>query len=176
AFARLRSNWGWFVVIGIVLLVLGVLAFANLVIATVASVYFVGAMMLVGGAIQIVLAFRTRGWGRFALWLLGGILYALAGIVAFVDPLLASLALTLILAVSLIAVGVLRLWIGFEARPESGWGWIVAAGVVTLLTGIVIAIGWPVSGLWVLGLILAIDLIIQGWSHIAFGLALRRRA
>jgi uncharacterized membrane protein HdeD (DUF308 family) len=33
-------------------------------------------------------------------------------------------------------------------------------------------LGWPVNSLWVLGLILAVDLILQGWAWIAFGLGL----
>ena len=35
--------------------------------------------------------------------------------------------------------------VGFGARPEKGWGWIVVAGVLTVLAGIVIAVGWPVT-------------------------------
>jgi uncharacterized membrane protein HdeD (DUF308 family) len=88
----------------------------------------------------------------------------------------ASTFLTLLLAFSLIFAGALRVSVGFGARPEKGWGWIVAAGVLTLLAGVVIAIGWPVNSVWVLGLFLAVDLMFQGWSYIAFGLALRARA
>ncbi|TIW77669.1 MAG: HdeD family acid-resistance protein, partial [Mesorhizobium sp.] len=52
--------------------------------------------------------------------------------------------------------------------------WIVAAGVISVLAGLIIAMGWPVNSLWVLGLFLAIDLIFQGWTFIAVGLALKR--
>ena len=82
--------------------------------------------------------------------------------------------LTLLLAVALIAGGIFRIWVGMNARPQANWGWMVAGGVITLLAGIVIAIGWPVNSLWILGMFLAIDLIFQGWSFVAFGLALRR--
>jgi uncharacterized membrane protein HdeD (DUF308 family) len=58
-------------------------------------------------------------------------------------------------------------------RPESGWGWILASGVITTLAGIVVAFGWPVNTLELLGRVLAIDLIFQGVAAIAFGLALR---
>ena len=78
------------------------------------------------------------------------------------------------LAVALVASGVLRVWVGYGHRPEPGWGWIVAAGVISALAGLIIAMGWPVNSLWVLGLFLAIDLIFQGWSFIAVGLALKR--
>lgn len=59
-------------------------------------------------------------------------------------------------------------------RPESGWGWLMAGGVVTTLAGIVFILGWPVNSLWLLGLFLAFDLAMQGWALIAFGLALRK--
>ena len=82
--------------------------------------------------------------------------------------------LTLLLAISLVASGVLRAWVGLQHRPEKGWGWLVAAGVITALAGLVIASGWPVNSIWVLGMFLAIDLIFQGWSFIALGLALKK--
>ena len=162
---QVRSKWGWFVALGVVMLIFGGIAFGNLMIATVASVYWVGAMMLVAGIAELIHAFGVKTWGRFFYWLLSGLLYALAGIFAFINPLLAC---------ALFASGVLRTWVGFSHRPESGWGWIVAAGVITALAGLVIALKWPMNSLWVLGLFLAIDLIFQGWSLIALGLALKR--
>lgn len=174
AIGETRAKWGWFVALGVLLLIFGVIAFGNLFIATVASVYVVGAMMLVSGIIEIAHAFGVKSWGNFFWWLLSGLLYAVAGFLAFYNPLLASAVLTFLLAVSLVASGILRLWVGFKNRQASGWGWIVAAGVVTTLAGLVIALGWPVNSLWVLGLFLAIDLIFQGWTFIAFGLALKR--
>ena len=172
---EIRDKWGWFVAVGVAFVVLGTIAFLNVFVATVASVYFIGLLMLIGGAIQIAEAFGVKSWGSFLIWLLSGILYAAAGILAFMNPLLASLELTLALAIVLVASGLMRIWIGIKERPGNNWGWIVAAGVVTLILGIIVALGWPVNSLWVLGLFLAVDLIFQGWSFIAFGLALRSR-
>lgn len=62
------------------------------------------------------------------------------------------------------------------ARARSNWGWFVAGGIVTILAGLVIAFGWPVNSLWVIGLFLGLDLLVQGRAYIAFGLALRVRA
>lgn len=163
------ANWGWFVAIGVLLITLGVIALANLVAATVASIYYVGAIIIIAGVAHIVLAFRLQRWGRLFLWLLGGVAYTAAGILAFVNPLLASAVLTLVLAFALVFAGGLRLSAGFAARPEKGWGWIAAGGAITVLAGLVIATGWPVNSLWVLGLFLAVDLVIQGWSCIALG-------
>jgi uncharacterized membrane protein HdeD (DUF308 family) len=176
AIGQARAKWGWFVALGVVLLIFGGIAFGNLFLATVASVYLIGWMMLLGGIVELVHAFGVKSWGRFFYWLLSGLLYSFAGFFAFYNPLLASAVLTFLLAVSLIVVGVLRIWVGYSHRSERGWGWIVAAGVVTLLVGVLIALRWPANSLWVLGLFLAIDLIFQGWTFIAFGLGLKKSA
>jgi uncharacterized membrane protein HdeD (DUF308 family) len=165
---EVSSKWGWFVALGVALLILGGIAFGNLVLATVVSVYYVGIMMLVAGIIEIIHAFGVKTWGSFFFWLLSGLLYAAAGIVAFVNPILAAGVLTLL------GSGFFRIWMGFKSKPAAGWGWIVAAGVITALAGLVIAMQWPVNSLFILGLFLAIDLIFQGWSFIAFGLGIKR--
>lgn len=83
---ELHSKWGWFVALGVVLLVLGILALGNLLVATLASVFFVGIMMILGAVAQVIHAFRMKGWGGFFYWLLGGLLYGAAGVIAFIDP------------------------------------------------------------------------------------------
>ncbi|TIO85277.1 MAG: HdeD family acid-resistance protein, partial [Mesorhizobium sp.] len=93
---------------------------------------------------------------------------------AFYNPLLASAVLTFLLAVALIASGLLRAWVAWNHRPQQGWGWLLAAAIITILLGLIIAMGWPVNSLWVLGMFLAVDLVFQGWSFIATGLALKR--
>ena len=172
--AALRSKWGWFVLLGVALLVLGVIAAGNLLVATAASIFFVGAMMIVGGIVEIVHAFGVKSWGTFFWWLLSGILYVLAGYLAFANPVLAAGVMTLFLAISLIASGLVRIWIGFTGRGVEGWGWVIAGGIITVLAGLIIASGWPVNSLWILGLFLAIDLIFQGVTYIGFGFGLRR--
>jgi uncharacterized membrane protein HdeD (DUF308 family) len=169
-----RTKWGWFVVLGIVVLALGIIAAGNLLVATAASVFFVGAMMIAAGIVEIIHAFGVKSWGKFILWLLSGILYIVAGYMAFANPILATAFLTLFLAISLIASGLVRIWIGFSSKNLEGWGWVVAGGLVTVVAGLIIFSGWPVNSLWILGIFLAIDLIFQGITYIAFGLGLRR--
>jgi len=172
--SSLHSKWVWFAGLGILLMICGVIAFANLFVATVVSVYYVGMLMLAGGIVYLVHAFQVRGWDHILFWVLSGILYVLAGLFAFMNPILASAALTLFLAVALVIAGVFRAFIGRRMKPVKGWGWIVASGVITALAGFVIALGWPVNSLWILGLFLAADLLLQGSTMLAFGLALRR--
>ncbi|WP_395447381.1 HdeD family acid-resistance protein [Aminobacter sp. UC22_36] len=174
--AEMRSKWGWFVALGVLVLALGIIAAGNLMIGAAASVLIVGTMMIVAGVIEIFHAFGVKSWGSFFWWLLSGILYVVAGYLAFANPLLTTAVLTLLLAVSLIASGLLRVWIGFTSKGLQGWGWVVAAGIITVLAGLVIAMGWPTNSLKILGIFLAVDLIFQGITYIAFGFGLRKAA
>ncbi|MBX5012810.1 HdeD family acid-resistance protein [Rhizobium lentis] len=171
--SSLRSKWVWFLGLGVLLLICGLIALSNLLMATVASVFYVGMLMLAGGVIYLVHAFQVRRWDQVLFWALSGILYVLAGIFAFINPIFTSAALTLFLAIALLVAGIFRLWVGMRMRPLKGWRWIAASGVITTLAGFVIALGWPVNSLWILGLFLAVDLIVQGWTMIAFGLGIR---
>jgi len=96
-----------------------------------------------------------------------------AGFFAITNPTLGAAALTLLLAISLMVSGVLRLWWGFTMGAVRGRGWIVASGIVSLIAGIVFYAAWPENTPFLLGIVLAVDLVLQGFLLIAFGLGLR---
>jgi len=171
--AETRSKWGWFVALGVVLILLGALAFFNLPAATTASVYAVGIFMLIGAVAQLVTAFPVRSWSGFALLLLSGSLYAAAGIVAIANPALAANALTLLLAFALMFSGVMRAWWSVVLRPLPGWAWITISGIVSVLAGVAFIAWWPADSVWLLGMVLAFDLTFQGATTIALGVALK---
>jgi uncharacterized membrane protein HdeD (DUF308 family) len=173
ALAPLRSKWGWIVALGVVYVVAGVIALGSVVMATIATVWLVGIMMLLAGVFEVINAFQIKTWGRFLFWLALGILYIIAGFVAFDNPLLTAVWLTLILGAALVASGIVRIFLGFNMQGGTPWGWVVASGVITLLLGIIILIHWPVSSLYVLGIFLGVDLVFAGASWIGLGLGLR---
>lgn len=170
----LADKWGWFVGLGVVFLIAGTIALISVVPATIASVLWVGAMMLLAGIGEIVAAFQFKDWSRFGLWMGLGVLYVLAGLMTFFNPLLAAASLTLLIGVALVVGGAIRLWLAWQMRETANWGWIAVSGVVTLLLGLMILVRWPVSGLYVLGIFLGVDLIVAGWGWVAAGLAIRR--
>jgi len=172
--APLRAKWGWIVALGVVYTIAGIIALGSVVLATVASVFVVGIMMLVAGVAEVINAFQVKTWGKFLFWLLLGALYIVAGVVTFENPLLAAAVLTLVLAIALIASGIMRIFLAFSLKDAAPWIWVLLSGVVTLLLGLVILSHWPVSSLYVLGLFLGIDLVFAGASWIGIGLGLRR--
>jgi len=168
--SNLSSKWGWAVALGIALILCGVVALLSLVVATAVAVIWIGVMMITAGVVEIAHGYKMKGWGRSILWMVTGALYIIGGFFAVVDPLPASIVLTLILAIALIIIGCVRTWMGFQLRGEGHKGWVILSGVLTLLFGLIILIHWPFSGLYALGIILGVDLIQTGagWLHLGF--------
>ncbi len=170
----LRAKSGWIVALGVVYLVAGLIALSSVVTATVASVFVVGIMMLVAGVAEVINAFQIKRWGRFLLWLLLGVLYIIAGFLTFENPLLAAALLTLLLGVSLVASGIMRVFLAFAMKEATPWIWVALSGAITFLLGLVILAHWPVASLYVLGIFLGVDLVIVGAGWIGVGLGLKR--
>jgi uncharacterized membrane protein HdeD (DUF308 family) len=174
ALAILRPKWGWFIALGVGLILCGLVALYTIVIATVVSVIWVGCMMIVAGAIHVVHGFQTKAWGRSILWTVLGAIYVFGGFFAIVNPLLASLVLTLVLAWALIVAGIMRIVLGFHFRGGSHAGWIMFSGLLTFLFGLIILVHWPFSSLYALGIILGVDLLQSGVGWLNLGMVLKR--
>jgi uncharacterized membrane protein HdeD (DUF308 family) len=172
--APLRAKWGWVVALGVIYLIAGFIALGSVVMATVASVLVVGVMMIIAGIAEVTSAFRLKSWGRFLLWSLLGLLYIVAGFVTFENPLLAAALLTLMLGALLVASGIVRIILAFSMKQETPWLLVLLSAVITLLLGLLILAHWPVSGLYIIGLFLGIDLMMAGVGWIGLGLGLRR--
>ena len=172
--APLRAKSGWIVALGVVYTIVGFIALGSVVMATVASVFVVGVMMIIAGVAEVVSAFQIKSWGKFLLWALLGVLYVIAGFVTFENPLLAAALLTLVLGASLVASGIMRIILAFSMKRETPWIWVALSGIITLLLGLLILAHWPINSVYILGLLLGIDLIIAGAGWIGIGLGLRR--
>jgi uncharacterized membrane protein HdeD (DUF308 family) len=170
-FGTLTKNWGWLLVLGIVFIILGTIGLGMLFALTMVSVLFFGVLMLIGGGVQFVDAFKCAGWKSVVWHVLMAILYVLGGIVVIIDPVLASVVITLILAGTITGAGIVRLIIALQHRDSKGWGWALVSGIISIILGIMIFAKWPVSGLWIIGLFVAIEMIINGWSYIFLALA-----
>jgi uncharacterized membrane protein HdeD (DUF308 family) len=169
---ELRRHWGWFLGLGIVTAILGIIALFMIPIATVAAVLVLGWLMVLGGIVEVIHAFRIHGWRGHALHLIAGILGVLIGLMIVTPPVAGALAWTLLFASFFTVIGVFRIITASRLKFRH-WGWSVFDGAVTLLLGIMLAVAWPWSGLWFLGLALGISMLLRGWSYIMFSLAVR---
>jgi uncharacterized membrane protein HdeD (DUF308 family) len=172
---RLQGKWGAIVAFGCSLIVLGVIAVLFAWPATNATVIVNGVVFLIAGAAEIGIGAHAQAWSRFFLWVIGGVLYLLIGLVCILDSSFASVALTLALGAGLIAAGGVRLYLAFQLPADQQRMLVFVAGAVTILLGLIIVTHWPADSIWVLGTLLGVDLLFNGAGWVAFGLGLRGR-
>jgi uncharacterized membrane protein HdeD (DUF308 family) len=138
-----------------------------LALATLISTIFIGATALVAGVFEIVHAFWTKGWGGFLWQILLGLAYIVIGFVLMSQPVGGALALTWVLGIVFLASGIVRALVGIRNGTQAGW-LLVVSGVLGVIAGLVILIGWPVTGLWVIGFLLGVDLVLHGVGWLVF--------
>lgn len=170
---NLRKRWGWILALGISLVVLGTMAIGSSALVTMATMVFVGWLLITAGFFEVWHAFSSRGWGGFLIDLITGLLYAVAGFMVVANPAASAMALTLLIAMFLAFSGLFRIAAAIAIRFQN-WGWLLLHGVVNLCLGIGIWKQWPLSGLWVIGLFVGIDLLLNGWSLVMLSLAAKR--
>lgn len=170
----IADKWGWFLALGIVLIVAGLAAIAFPLMGTIAAKIFLGWLFLIGGVMMIMHAFQAPGWQGFLWELLIGILYAFAGAYLAFFPFTGLITLALVLSVLFIIEGIFEVIQAFRVRPHEGWFWLLLSGLAALAVGVLIALGLPNSAEWALGLLVGINLLFSGWSYVFLALAGRR--
>ncbi|NJE00327.1 HdeD family acid-resistance protein [Thermococcus sp. JdF3] len=170
--ASLMAHWQWYLVLGIVLLVLGIVGLGILPFVTLASIAVFGVFLIIGGVILIAVAIFTRGesGGTRMLQLLLAALYILAGAAMLEEPLLSAQILTFILGGAYFIFGIVKVLMGFKTE---GGGIVVFSGVIDFFIGVMILANWPEWSPWVIGIFVAIELIVAGASFIALSLGAR---
>ncbi len=171
--SALKMNWGWSVAFGILLCLAGGVALGSMTMTTIASMFIVGALMAMCGFAEIVHGFAMRSWSKFFLWIGIGLLYVIAGFSAIQNPMLAAGIFTLVIGISLIVSGIMRILLGFTLPDHAPIIMILLSGALSTLLGGMIVAQWPVSSFWIIGAFIGIDLFFAGMTWIGLGFASR---
>ena len=170
-FGELKKNWAWMLSLGIVMVILGVIGLGMTVLFNEIVVMYFGFLLLFGSGVQLMQAFRAEAWKGRVWHVLIALVYIVGGIIAVTEPVIAGMTLALLIAWTLIVIGVLRLFMALQMRGANGWLWTLLGGVLSVVLGVMIINEWPQSGLWVIGLFVAIEILFAGWSQIMIALA-----
>jgi uncharacterized membrane protein HdeD (DUF308 family) len=165
----LQKKWGWFLAIGIALILIGLMAIALAGLTTLFSVIVLASVLIAGGGIQMINTLKTYRGEGFFLSLLTSIFYLVVGILLFLNPQVGGITLTLLLAAFYMVGGISKMVVSAVNR-FANWGWMFFSGFIAFMLGLLIWIEWPQSGLWVIGMFVGIDLITVGWLWVALSL------
>lgn len=167
----LRRHWGWFLLFGIGLIVLGSIAISLSAVTTVVSVVMLGIFITIGGAVITIDTFRSwwGQWRNFYFYLVMGLLYLTVGIMLIKQPIMGAVTLTFLLATFYIILGIFRIIVSVSLKQDL-WGWNLFSGIIAFLLGFLILIGWPGSSMFIIGLFVGIDLLFAGWPYVLLGI------
>jgi uncharacterized membrane protein HdeD (DUF308 family) len=172
ALSALRTHWKFFLIEGIVLLILGAIAVCVPPLASVTVEFLVGWLILLSGVLGLVMTFQTRGSPGFGWSLLSAVVGILVGCMLLIWPLTGVLSLTFLLTVFLALEGVASIMYALAHRREnsSRWGMMLVSGIVDLVLAGLILAGLPGTAVWAIGLIVGINLLFGGVALIAMAL------
>jgi membrane protein HdeD len=162
-----RRRTGWDVLVGVLLIFAGVFVLGDVVIATAISVlllgwvaFFSGVGMLVGALVRI----RSGGSWSAAL---GGAVLAVLGVFIMRNPVIGALALTLLAGSLFLTTGVIRIFMsGHFGRDR----WIIViSGLVSVGLGVFVLLNLINATLTLLGVLLGVQILIEGMTLLVAG-------
>ncbi len=166
-----RSGGTKMSILGVIAIILGILCMIMPGLTTLSVITMVGIMVLLGGIVRMVWAFQAGSLGKGLLVFAVGGLTLVAGIILLANPLFAASILTLMLALYFIVDGVSEIVAGMGNS-----GWLVFAGIVSILLGIMIWRQFPLSGVFAIGILFGIKLFMVGMIMVTGGSAVRSLA
>lgn len=188
-------SWGWMLALGVLMVLLGLVGLGMTFWLTLVSMLWLGALVAVGGITQIFDSFaHHQGWRARLAHLAIGCLYLIAAAVMIFTPISAAFWLTVLLAASLIAVGLMRLYMAFQVRGRGGaWVAVLLSALISIVMGVLIFSAivpasdislatpegqaqWISAWGWIIGLIVAVELLMEGAALIALGVGTKRAA
>jgi len=168
---QIRRSWGWFLVFGVLLMILGVVCIAEAQIATTFSILALGWVLVISGVLWLVNSFYAFSWHGFFLFLLNGLIRGVTGYLLIRHPNAGAEGVTILLAALFIVGGMFRA-IGSSVIQFPRWGWTMFSGLVSLALGIYLMVIWQTASTFFVGMIIGIDLIFDGVSLVGFAAAI----
>lgn len=159
--------------LGILFIVLGMIGVAGQVLFSLVSVNVLGIFLFAGGLLQAIHALKSAGWKSVSVQMIFAVMYIAAAIYVWAFPIPALEAITLWLAAIFFITGFLRLVAAFQHRHFAEWLWLALSAAISILMGVLIMNNFPAASLWLPGLLIAVELLLQGWSLLFMGLAAR---
>jgi uncharacterized membrane protein HdeD (DUF308 family) len=172
----IRDHWVVFLVEGIALLLLGLLAIILPVIATLAIEQVIGWVLLASGIIGLYMTWRVRGAAGTGWSWLSAAVGILAGVLLLRWPLSGAVSLTLIVSAFLLIEGFATIMFASGHRREASgrWRWMLMSGIVDVVLAGILLFGLPGTAAWAVGLLVGINMLFGGWALI--GMAMHGRA
>ena len=168
------ERWGWFMALGILLILLGMVAIGAPFASGVAVNLLVGWLLVISGVAHGIHAFKATGWRGGLVQFLCGLLYLGVGAMMITNPIAGLLALTVTVLVYFIVSGIFKIILAVRVETLPQRAWVTISGILSMVLAIYVGSQFPTSALWVIGMLFGIEMIFSGWSFVMIAVAARQ--
>ncbi len=172
---ELQKNWPIIASEGALFLILGTLAIIIPVVFSFGIVVTVGALLFVGGLIQLFRAIKLRKGkhSHFLPSLFLSIVELLFGTAILVYPLRGLMFLTALLIGYFILAGITKIIFALNLKPLKAWGGVFFSGLLSLAFAFLLIHFWPNTAAFTVGILFGVNMIFFGFSLIFAGIFAR---
>ncbi|WP_226551301.1 HdeD family acid-resistance protein [Celeribacter naphthalenivorans] len=168
------TNWKTWIAIGVLTFLFGLLALGNAVATSLAITVLLGTLFIVAGAAKLWAGFSGVAHENRVFSMIWGLISLMIGVSFVANPMDGTVSLTLVITFFLLVSGVVRLLMAWRMRESRLFWMLLLSGAVTVLLGGYILGNFAAISLSLLGLLLGIELLVDGAALVGFGLFLRK--
>jgi uncharacterized membrane protein HdeD (DUF308 family) len=169
-----RDRWGWFMALGILMIVLGMIAMGGPLASGIAVSLLVGWLLVISGVAHGIHAFQSSGWRGGLVQILCGLLYLGVGAMMITNPISGLLALTVTVLVYFVVSGIFKIILAIRVEHLPQRGWVTVSGILSLVLAIYLGSQFPTSAMWIIGMLFGIEMIFSGWAFVMIAQAARK--
>lgn len=170
------KRWRQFVILGILLILIGLAAATYILAASLTAIFILGSLLFAGGIFQIAVAFQFKELKNvFQYSLISGILLLICSLVVFIWPEEATITITILIGITFIIVGILRILSAVLLRGFGNAIWVLVLGILDLCLATLLFMNVVGVAILLPGFILACALLFHGMTSLMTGLALKKQ-
>jgi uncharacterized membrane protein HdeD (DUF308 family) len=164
----------WYLVQGILMVIIGVLALISPWMASVAIVRLLGWFLIISGVLQGIGLIGARQVPYFWLELISAVLAIVIGLLLLRHTDAGLLFFSLLLIVYFMIEGIVKVIFSLTIRPFPNWGWILGSGLVGIALAVYLWGNLSTVSAWMLGFLLGILLVVEGAALTSLAWRVRR--
>ncbi len=167
------SPW-WVALLALLELVLGFVLLSFPALLGASAIWVAGFVLVAVAILRLIEVFTVPGkrlWNLLAF----GIYFVLGMLMIFWTGFSLE-AWTLAIGLALLIGGAIRFGVAVSLTRQPGSAWRYFNAIVSLILGAMVCWGWPESSLWLIGTLIAVEMIFSGWTLLFLALAPRTAA
>ncbi len=161
-------------IVGVLLLLIGIISIFLPELTSLTISFMIGWLLVISGIISAYHVMKSYNT-KWITWLKPFLLFSIGALILF-NPLTGISAISLLLMIYFLFDGFAGMMLAMEFKPMKGWIWMLMNGLFSFFVALIFLIGWPISSIWIIGLLVGISLVVDGVAMIIIGSSIHKNS